>query len=252
MLLDLPETARIIKRQKCAVQAFQAGDYTMRSSYSPLAEVSVQCEALYPLEINPLITQLEVTRGVDYLELPYLSNGERYLVQEYKLVPLLYQQLTTLELTMVQQRSALVPEDSTVVRIPYVPIYESFNTANFRNYSQQYDGGYQGTKPVGTWRSAERIWDVTFHLSAIECALLDAQLVARRGIYPFLWNPTNDLLSLDAWLCAEWQIEYFATDLYIFMGKLLYWGLLPLIDSGQVTIDIGVANSGLVTIGVLP
>jgi hypothetical protein len=189
-------------------------------------------------------------RGVDYLELPYLSNGERYLVQEYKLIPLLYEQLTTLELTMVQQRQALVPEDAAVIRVPHVPIYESFNTVNFRNYSHQYNGGHQATKAVGSWRSAERVWDVTFHLSAIEAALLDSQLVARRGIYPFLWNPLNDDQLLDGWLCAEWQIEYFATDLHIFSGKFLYWGLFSGI-AVEIYLNLQPKNLGLDTYSYL-
>jgi hypothetical protein len=236
VVLNLPETARITKRQKCLIDSFGVSNYTLRSSYSPLAEISVQCEAIDQAVIDGLINQLEVARGVDYLQLPYLSNGERYLVAEYKVIPVLYGECATLELTMVQQRAGLVPEQSGLIRIPHVPLYDSFNTVSFRNFAQQFNGGYQGTKPVGTWRTAERIWDATFYLSAIECALLDSQLVARRGIWPFYWSPISDQLTTDSWLCAEWQIEYFATDLYIFSGKFLYDGRL--LSNAPTAIDI--------------
>jgi phage-related protein len=223
-ILNLPETAKIIKRQKCPVAGFGVSNYTLRSGYSPLAEISVQCDNHDQAVIDGLVAQLEAARGVDYLELPYLSNGEHYLVQEYKVTPVLVGEIATLELNMVQQRSVLIPEATGLIRVPHIPLYESAQTNSFRNFAQQFNNGYQATKAIGQARTAERIWDVTFYLTHQEALLLDLQLVQRRGIYPFYWSLDGSSTGTDSWLCAEWQVEYFATDFYIFTGKFLYDG----------------------------
>jgi hypothetical protein len=190
-ILNLPETAKIIKRQKCPVSGLGVSNYTLRSGYSPLAEISVQCDNHDQAVIDGLVAQLEAARGVDYLELPYLSNGEHYLVQEYKVIPVLVGEIATLELNMVQQRFAgsnasltvLVPEATGLIRVPHIPLYESAQTNSFRNFAQQFNNGYQATKAIGSVRTAERIWDVTFYLTHQEALLLDLQLVQRRGLY---------------------------------------------------------------------
>jgi phage-related protein len=222
-ILSLPDSAKITKRQKCAVKTLDASSYTLRSSHAPLAEVTVELEILEQAEIDALIAQLEAARGIDFFELPYLSAGEHFLVQEYKTAPLLQGVYSSLSLTMIQQRSGVVPEDSSLFRCPHVPLYDSGRTSTFRNIAQQFKGGYQATKAKGD-KSTEQYWDVVFHLSPAEAEVLDGQLVARRGIYSFNWSPIGDQLNEDTWLCAEWQIEYFVYGLYIFSGKFLFTG----------------------------
>jgi phage-related protein len=219
-ILLLPDSAKITKRQKCAVKVIDVSSYSLRSSHAPLAEVSVEIDILEQSKIDTLIAQIETARGEGFLELPYLSSGERYLVQEYKSAPLLHGVYSNLSLTMIQQRLGIVPEDDSLFRCPQVPLYESAETNSFRNFAQQFNGGFQATKAKGA-RSKEQYWDVVFHLSPAEAALLDQQLVARRGIYPFNWSPIGDQLSNETWLCSEWQIEYFVYGLYIFSAKFL-------------------------------
>lgn len=220
LILNLPDSAKIIKRQKCAVSAFDASSYTLRSSHAPLAEISVEIEILEQAEIDALIAQIKTVHGADYVEMPYVTNGEHYLVQEYKTAPLLYGVYSSLSLTMVQQRSVLVPEDNSLFRCPHIALYDSNETISFRNIAQQFGNGYQAVKAKGE-KSLERYWDVVFHLNSSEAQLLDRQLTAKRGIYPFQWSPTNDLASEETWLCSEWQIEYLSYELYIFSGKFL-------------------------------
>jgi phage-related protein len=247
-ILSLPDSAKITKRQRCAVKTLDASSYTLRSGHAPLAEITVELEILEQAEIDALIAQLEAARGIDFFELPYLSAGEHFLVQEYKTAPLLQGVYSSLSLTMIQQRSGVVPEDSSLFRCPHVPLYDSGRTSAFRNIAQQFKGGYQATKAKGD-KSTEQYWDVVFHLSPAEAEVLDGQLVARRGIYSFNWSPIGDQLNEDTWLCAEWQIEYFVYGLYIFSGKFLKTGTAvvatPTINCTQLTYQNPDDNKGV-------
>lgn len=255
-ILNLPDSAKITKRQKCAVKALDASSYTLRSSRAPLAEVTVELDILEQVKIDALIAQIETARGVGSLELPYLSAGERFLVQEYKTTPVLQGIYSSLTLIMVQQRSGIVPEDSSLFYCPHVPIYDSSLTSSFRNVAQQFGNGYQATKAKGD-KSSEQYWDVTFHLSSAEAALLDQRLVARRGIYPFRWSPIGDQSTGDTWLCAEWQIEYFSYELYIFSGKLLFYAStneLPAIalSASPIYIQEGAGILAVISLSAIP
>lgn len=192
----------------------------MRSGFSPLAELSIECE-LEQGDIDALVFQIDQAKGVSQLELPYISSAESYLVQEYKITPLLFGKIAQLKLKMVQQRSALVPEDTSLFTVSHVPVYDSAETNNFRNISKQLGGGLQATKTKGTYHIKEKYWDVTFLLSLAEAQDLDQQLSARRGIYPFEWSADQDPQNKRQWICSEWEIEYFAKDLHVFSGQFL-------------------------------
>lgn len=220
-VLNLPETAKIVKRQKCPVKTFTTGNYTTRTGFSPLAEISIECE-LDQGDANSLVFEIEQAAGINQLELPYISSAEKYLVQEYKVTPLLFNKIAKLELKMVQQRSTLLPENPRLITVLHVPLYDSTETGSFRNISKQLSGGVVATKARGTHHSKERYWDVKFFLTLAEVQALDQQLAEKRGVYSFRWSPNQDPDSKEQWFCAEWEIEYFATDLHIFNGVFLH------------------------------
>jgi hypothetical protein len=219
-ILNLPETAKIIKKQKCPVKSFLAGNYTMRSGFSPLAEISIVCE-LDQGDIDALVSEIEQAKGVSPLELPYISSSESYLVQEYKIIPIVFGESATLELKMVQQRKSLIPENLTPLTISHVPLDGSSQSNNFRLITKQLAGGLQASKLHGTFHSKGQYWTVKFLLTLAEAQAIDQQLVGKRGVHPFKWSADQDPQSKEQWFCAEWEIEYFATDLHIFSGQFL-------------------------------
>jgi phage-related protein len=219
-ILNLPETAKIIKKQKCPVKSFPAGNYTMRSGFSPLAEISIVCE-LNQSDVNTLVFEIEQAKGVSPLELPYISSSESYLVQEYKVVPIVFGESATLELKMIQQRKSLIPEDLTPITINHVPLDDSAQSNSFRLITKQLAGGLQASKLHGTFHSRDQYWTVKFLLTLAEAQAIDQQLIGKRGIHSFKWSPNQDIQVKDQWFCAEWEIEYFAKDLHIFSGQFL-------------------------------
>lgn len=218
--LNLPETAKIIKKQKCPVKSFLAGNYAMRSGFSPLAEISIACE-LDQANIDTLVFEIEQAKGVSPLELPYISSSESYLVQEYKVIPIVFGDSATLELKMVQQRKSLIPENLEPLTITHVPLDDSSQSSNFRIITKQLAGGVQASKSRGTFNSKEQYWSVRFLLSLAEAQAIDQQLVGKRGIHPFKWSPNQDPQGKERWFCADWELEYFANDLHIFSGQFL-------------------------------
>lgn len=219
--LNLPPTAKIVQKKRCKVSSIEFASYINRTSFAPLAEVSVVIDNMAQGDLDSLVSQIATATGVEALQMPYLS-GEDYLVQAVKVRPIVYGVNGSIELTMIEQRKVSVPENRSLVLVTHSPIEGSFKEESSRVWSLQYAGGIQKTKRKSNTKKSETVWDVIFHLSQAQALLLDQQLTAKRGIYPFDWSPGGEA-NKAAWLCSEWQFEYHCANLVIFNGKLLFY-----------------------------
>jgi phage-related protein len=222
--LSIPATVRMTKKQKCPIKSLDTGNFTLRNSFSPLATISIDGE-LSQSELESLVSQIETARGVTEVKLPWVSSKENYLIQAYKIVPIVLGYISKIEFTMVQKRSGLVFVDTSFYEIKYPVIYDSsFQDVYFRNFQKQFGSGIQFTEKKGSRDTKTEVWSVAFQLTLAQSIEIDNKLTGRRGIHPFKWHHLNQATDTDSWTCGEWSIEYFARDLMIFTGQFVYDG----------------------------
>jgi hypothetical protein len=222
-ILNLPATAKITQTRECKIKAVEFHRYTCRTSFAPLAKVSVVVDELGQNDLDALAAQLITAASSESVQMPYIST-ENYLVQSFKIRPIIYQINGSIEFTMVEQRKSSVAEDRRLVTIPYSPMEGSFKEEAFRVWSLQYESGLQKTKKKSQVKVSETIWDVTFWLNDAQATELDQQLIKKRGIYPFVWVPKGTPTNNDTWLCPKWSIEFAYANFRIFRAQLLYDG----------------------------
>jgi phage-related protein len=233
-ILNLPPTAKVVQARECKVTGVEFASYTARSSFAPLAEVSVMIDELSQADLDALTLQIETAAGVGAVQMPYISN-EDYLVQSFKVKPITYGVKGSIALTLVEQRKVSPPENQSYLLVPFSPIVGSTREESFRVTALQYGSGLQATKQKGKKKS-DLVWQVTFWLTPDEAANLDSWLIGKRGIYPFAWSPSGQVEATDSWLCSKWSIEYLAANMRIFTVSFLKADrpLVPPSNSGSI------------------
>jgi hypothetical protein len=236
VILTIPPTARVVKKQKCPITSLDTGAYILRSSLSPLAQIEIDGE-LDQAELDILVAEIEAARGVGKVQLPWISSIERYTIQTYKIIPIVLGRISRIEFSMVQVRDGLIEAKKDFLEIKYPAIYDSsFKDVYFRNQQKQFDGGIQATKEMGSRPTKKDIWNVTFHLTLTQANSLDKKFVELRGIHPFKWHPTNLGTDTDSWTCGEWTIEYYSRDIIVVNAQFISDGR-PVIDNSLVTVE---------------
>jgi phage-related protein len=219
LILTIPATANITVRQRCGVTALDFSNYTERNSSAPLAEITIDFDALEQTQWDILRSQLDIARGVLPVQIPYVGNTRNFLVLEYTDTPVLYPDLAAVTMTAVEQRNTLLNFPTVVPTIKHPCWYDSNQTTTYKVNRQQYQSGFQSSIASGNVRTSITNWDVVFHLNRLEADTLDTTLMALRGVFPFYWQSLGSDIDTTRWLCDEWQTQYQAADFCIFTAR---------------------------------
>jgi hypothetical protein len=225
-MLTIPATANITVRQRCGVTALDFSNYTERNSSAPLAEITIDFDALEQTQWDILRSQLDIARGVLPVQIPYVGNTRNFLVLEYTDTPVLVANVHRIAFAAIEQRSGLTESLTDTPVVPHAAVDGSRRTTTYKANRQQYQSGFQSSIAAGNVRTSITNWDVVFHLNRLEADTLDTTLMALRGVFPFYWqqmglDSLTGSMSNDPsrWLCDQWQIEYQATDFCIFTAS---------------------------------